>query len=207
MNIVMMTNAFPPLVGGVAESVRRFVDVYRQHQHNVLVVAPRFKDCKENEPGVVRIAAIQNFNGSDFSVALPPPPSLSQELTEFEPDIIHSHHPFLLGDTALRVAAARQLPAVFTYHTMYEDYTHYVPFGATRLRAFVKELCIRYANRCARVIAPSASVKKLLEQRGVTRPIDVVASGVDAQTFAAGDGGGRVGRRARPPRSAGSGTG
>jgi hypothetical protein len=38
----------------------------------VLVVAPEFESASaEEEPGVMRVAAIQNFNGSDFSVRLP----------------------------------------------------------------------------------------------------------------------------------------
>src|SRR3546814_8314260 len=63
------------------------------------------------------IPAIQHFNGSDFSVVLPLSRSLSTLVDGFAPDIIHSHHPFLLGGTALRLARGRNLPLVFTHHT------------------------------------------------------------------------------------------
>ena len=35
---------------------------------------------------------------------------------------------------ALRVAASKNVPVIFTHHTRYEDYTHYVPFNSTTLR-------------------------------------------------------------------------
>ncbi len=71
MNILILTNTFTPHVGGVARSVEAFVAEYRKRGHRVLVVAPEFADMPEDEKDVVRIKAIQHFNASDFSVALP----------------------------------------------------------------------------------------------------------------------------------------
>ena len=116
MNIVMLTNTFTPHVGGVARSVEAFSAQYRTRGHRVLVVAPEFPDTPQDEVDVVRIPAIQNFNGSDFSVVLPVSGLLTEVLDEFQPEIIHSHHPYLLGVTALRVARYRNLPLVFTHH-------------------------------------------------------------------------------------------
>ena len=176
------------MVGGVAKSVDRFTRAYRKQGHAVLVVAPTFDGAKENEPGVVRVPAIQHFNGSDFLVALPVPLVLKRTLDEFEPDIIHSHHPFLLGDVAMRQAALRQLPLVFTHHTMYEHYTHYVPGDAEALQALAREMCAVYAGRCDHVIAPSTSVKEMLIEHEVETPITVIPTGVDIGQFASGDG-------------------
>ena len=107
---------------------------------------------------MVRIPAIQNFNGSDFSVALPVSGLLSDTLDAFQPDIVHAHHPFLLGMTALRIARYRQLPLVFTHHTLYEQYTHYVPGDSPVLQRFAIQLVTRYANLADRVFAPSESI-------------------------------------------------
>jgi glycogen synthase len=120
MNIVMMTNTFTPHVGGVARSVEAFTAEYRRRGHRVLVVAPVFPNMPQDEIDVVRIPAIQEFNGSDFSIVLPVSGLLTEVLDEFLPDIIHSHHSYLLGVTALRVARYRNLPLVFTHHTLYE---------------------------------------------------------------------------------------
>lgn len=194
MNILMFTNTYTPHVGGVARSVEAFASAHRAAGHRVLVVAPLFDGAPAEEDGVLRLPAVQNFNGSDFSVPVPVPGRLRTPLRRFDPDVVHSHHPFLLGGTALRIAAERRLPVVFTHHTLYESYTHYVPGDSPRLRRAAIELAVGYCNLCAAVIAPSRSIADLLRCRGVGRPIEVVPTGVDVGRFAAGDGA-RIRRR------------
>jgi len=87
MNILILTNTFTPHVGGVARSVEAFVAEYRRRGHRVLVVAPEFPDMPQDETDVVRIHAIQHFNASDFSVALPIHPHLTRAIDAFNPDI------------------------------------------------------------------------------------------------------------------------
>jgi glycosyltransferase involved in cell wall biosynthesis len=190
MNIVMLTNTYTPHVGGVARSVEAFTAEYRRRGHRVLVVAPEFANQPRDEMEVVRISAIQNFNGSDFSLVLPVSGLLTEALDAFRPDLVHSHHPYLLGMTALRVASYRELPLVFTHHTFYEQYTHYVPADSSAFKRFVIELATRYANLCDQVFAPSDSVAALLRERGVEAPIAVVPTGVNVERFAQGDGAG-----------------
>lgn len=188
MNIVMLSNTYAPHVGGVARSIEAFARQYRKLGHQVLVVAPQFENAKNSSKEVVRIPAVQNFNGSDFSVALPVSGLLSDRLDAFNPHIVHAHHPFLLGMTALRIARYRQLPLVFTHHTLYEQYTHYVPGDSPLLQRFAVELVTQYANLTDRVFAPSESVALLLRERGVTAPITVVPTGVELAQFSYGDG-------------------
>ena len=188
MNILIFTNTFTPHVGGVARSVEAFTTEYRKRGHRVLVVAPEFPDRSEQELDVVRIPAIQNFNASDFSVVLPIHPALTDTIDAFKPDIVHSQHPFLLGMTALRIARRRSLPLVFTHHTLYEQYTHYVPGDSSALKRFTIELATRYANLADQVFAPSESIRDLLQRRGVVTPITVVPTGVRLEDFAHGDG-------------------
>lgn len=188
MNILMVTNTFTPHVGGVAKSVAAFTETYRQLGHRVVVIAPEFEKMPENETDVIRVPAIQNFNGSDFSVRLPIPGYVSASLDEFRPDIVHSHHPFLLGDTALLVAASFDVPLVFTHHTMHEQYTHYAPLDSPQFKRFVVQLATGYANLSDRVIAPSQSISKILENRGVETPIEVIPTGVDVQQMTQGNG-------------------
>lgn len=188
MNIVQLTNTYLPHVGGVARSVESFAREYRRQGHRVLVVAPEFEGMPEGEADVVRMPAIVRFNGSDFSVPMPVPGRVASALDRFGAEIVHSHHPFLLGDTALRVAAARDLPVVFTHHTLYERYTHYVPGDSPAMRRFVVDLVVGYCNLCDAVIAPSESVQELLAERGVTAPTTVIPTGVELERFTAGDG-------------------
>jgi 1,2-diacylglycerol 3-alpha-glucosyltransferase len=189
MNIVMMTNTYKPIVGGLEKSVETFAEEFRKRGHRVLIVAPEFEGfpcCREKD--VFRVPAIQNFNGTDFSVELPISTRLSSVLNKFKPDIIHSQHPFLIGDTALRASAQLNKPVVFTYHTLYEKNANYFPGDSKILIDFVIKLSIGYANLCDRIIAPSQSIADLLRRRGVEKPMDVIPTGIHPEEYRGGDG-------------------
>ena len=113
--------------------------------------------------------------------------SLPSFLDEFKPQVIHSHHPFLLGDAALRYAWARRLPLVFTHHTLYEQYTHYVPLDSEALKRVAIQMAMEYCNLCTHVIAPSDSVAELLAERGVTRRCPLIPTGIDLDFFSSGN--------------------
>lgn len=188
MNILMMSNTYSPHVGGVARSIDAFSNEYRRRGHNVVIIAPTFKNIDKNELNVVRIPAIQNFNGSDFSVALPIPGIISSTVKEFKPDVIHSHHPFLIGSSALRVAHTYEIPLVFTHHTKYEEYTHYVPGDSKLLQQFVINLSTNYANLCDLVFTPSESIRELIAKRGVNSRIVTLPTGVDTRKYSNANG-------------------
>lgn len=190
MNILIVTNTYIPHVGGVARSVTAFTDEYRRRGHRVMVIAPDFEGQPNHEDNVYRVHALQHFNASDFSVALPIHPNLSRAVNAFQPDVVHSQHPFLLGLTAVRLARHRDLPLVFTHHTLYEQYTHYVPGDSPALKRYVMELCTRYANLADQVVAPSDSLRRIIESRGVQSPVEVIPTGVRLEDFEHGDGAG-----------------
>jgi 1,2-diacylglycerol 3-alpha-glucosyltransferase len=65
--------------------------------NDVLVIAPEYSDSErqsDNEYNVLPVPAIQNFNGSDFSVRIPLPFIIDYAIDNFKPEVIHSHHPF-----------------------------------------------------------------------------------------------------------------
>ncbi|QOR39906.1 glycosyltransferase [Billgrantia diversa] len=187
MNVLMFTNTYAPIVGGVSESVQRLKTQLQLAGHDVLVVAPRLEGQPHREDGVVRVVAVQHFNGSDFSLPVPIPGQLIEAVEAFDPDVVHSHHPFLLGDTAARVADTYGLPLIFTQHTLYEYYTHYVPGNSPMMQRFAKALATQYSHMCDELIAPSESIRHLLLERGANTSISVVPSGVDVARFATGD--------------------
>jgi len=187
MNILMMTNTYKPLVGGLEKSVSSFTNEFRALGHRVMIVAPEFSDM-EPEEDVIRVPAMQNFNGTDFSVQMPVQGTLTEALGDFEPNIVHSHHPFLIGDTALKIASKFNVPLVFTHHCLYEENVHYMPGNDEALKRFVIELSTGYANLADYVFAPSGSVMALMKERGVKSPVDVVPTGIYIEQFARGAG-------------------
>ena len=111
-HVLMLTNTYKPHIGGVARSVEFFAQEYRRGGHRVTIVAPTFENLPSDELDVIRVPAIQNFNGSDFSLPVPAPGLIASAMGDETPDIVHAHHPFLLGDTALRLAEIQQANAV-----------------------------------------------------------------------------------------------
>lgn len=185
----MFTNTYLPHIGGVARSVSTFVEDLIDRGHQVQVIAPTFPDQEtEDQNNVVRVPALQNFNGSDFSVSIPLAGDIGEKISDFDPDVVHSHHPFLLGDSAVRISRWLRRPLVFTHHTLYEQYTHYVPLDSPALKRFVSDLATQYANICNHVIAPSSGIKELIYRRGVRSAIDVLPTGIAIEHFASGDG-------------------
>jgi glycosyltransferase involved in cell wall biosynthesis len=186
--VLTLTNTYAPHVGGVARSVKCLAEELRRQGNSVLVVAPTFAErSDELDLDVLRFPSLQDVNGSSFSIPMPVPGRLRAAVRAFRPDVVHSHHPFLLGDTALRIGAQYALPVVFTHHTRYEHYTHYVPGDSSALKAFVIELVTGYCNLCDAVVAPSETVARILRARGVEAPISVIPTGVELTVLSGGN--------------------
>jgi hypothetical protein len=111
MRILMLTNTYLPSVCGVARSVVTFADELRRRGHDVLVIAPQYSESIHDDEHVVRVPALQNFVTNEAAVRLPIPGYLTGTLAAFGPEVVHVHHPFLFGETGLRIAARYDLPS------------------------------------------------------------------------------------------------
>ncbi|MCM2129951.1 glycosyltransferase [Larsenimonas rhizosphaerae] len=187
MNILVFTNTYRPIVGGVSESVQRFVEQFEVLGHRVLVIAPNIEGQSPHEDNVLRVPSFQRFNGTQFSFPMFMTSQVVDAVEAFGPDIIHAHHPFLLGDAAARLAQRLSVPLVFTHHTLYERYIHYFPSNSPAIKRFAVALASCYAELCDTVIVPSESVRDILDKRDVGTPIEVLPSGVYTERFASGD--------------------
>jgi hypothetical protein len=90
---------------------------------------------------------------------------LSRAALDLELDIFHAQHPFLLGVTARRLARAQKRPLVFTYHTRYEKYAHYVPLPERLVASIAVRLACRFAGAADVVVAPSARTPRAWRTR------------------------------------------
>ena len=183
MKIAFFTNNYKPFVGGVPIAVENLAVRLRQSGHRVFIFAPEYEEPTEDEPDVFRISALTHFNETGFSLPLPIMLEAQSRFADAEPDIVHVHHPFLLGSTGLSLAKSMNLPVVFTYHTQYERYAHYMPFGDEMVREVAQQVAWRFANCCDAVIAPSNDIRDTLVERGVQMPIRVIPTGVDLLRF------------------------
>ncbi len=188
MNILMLTNIYKPLVGGITRSIDAFASEFRRRGHHVLIVAPEFGDDTPEEPGVVRMPAVPNMYRRQYPWPLPIPGLVHQTIGDFGPDVIHTHHPFLLGAAGQRESVLWDLPLVYTHHTKHHEY---VQLGAARRRLLadlVWSVTLSYCELCDMLITPSRSIRSMLAEAGVERPMEVVPTGIDAARLGRGDG-------------------
>jgi len=185
MKILTCTNAYPPQTGGTARSVQMFVDEHRSMGHQTLVVAPQSEGAAIVQDGVIRVPGLHGLPASDPILSLPE--SLTERVNEFGADIVHAHHPLLLGGVALRMAAIRDVPIVFTHHLRFESAPQQGPFDSPVIQRFVAESVTRYCNLCDAVVAPSQRTAAVLRQQGVRAPITVIPTGVEVERYVQGE--------------------
>ncbi len=180
MKIAMMTNNYKPFVAGVAISVERLAGSLRDLGHQVVVFAPDYeKACQEED--VVRYKALLKGVAGGFSVPNSFDPVIEKRFREGHFDVIHVHHPMMIGDTARYLSWKYQVPLVFTYHTRYEQYLHYIGLSA------LKGLMPLYLRGCSRacdvVIAPTPLMKEYLGEIGIKSQVRVLPTGLTKESF------------------------
>jgi 1,2-diacylglycerol 3-alpha-glucosyltransferase len=187
VRVALFTNTYLPFHGGVTTSVETLRCGLHAQGHQAWVFAPRFPGAQADPPRVLRYPAVPALTYPTFALAVPFAPRVTARARALALDVVHAHHPFLLGPAARRLARRLARPLVFTYHTRYERYAHYVPVQRALAERAATWVSTRFAARADAVIAPSAAVRDELRGRGVTAPIAVVPTGVDLERFRPGD--------------------
>ena len=183
MRIGFFTNNYFPMLGGVPTAVETARGALEHLGHDVVVVAPRTAGAPRDESHVIRVPALPAPTYPEFALPLPLLPGLGRRLRNLDLDVFHAHHPFLLGRTALRLARRAGRPLVFTHHTLYDKYAHYVPLPQPLVARQAVALSTRFANAADLVIVPSAALAARLAAQGVRRPVEIVPTGVDPNRF------------------------
>lgn len=186
MRIGFFSESYYPYISGVVRSIDLFSRELRRLGHEVYIFAPDYYDSKEEE-FVYRFPSVPTPNAPGFRLPIPYMPKLTETIENLDLDVIHTHSPFLMGRLASALSKKLDLPLVFTYHTKYEQYVHYVPFARKAARRVTIKLTRDFCQRCDAVVAPTGYVKKLLEQEGITTPIEIIPTGVDLEKFRDGN--------------------
>lgn len=192
MHIAFFTNFYHPIVNGVVRSVASFREALMKQGHNVFVFAQTDGSYKDNEPFIFRYPSLPLPSG-EISAAIPVSPFVDQLLPALKLDIIHTHHPILLGQTAARKAAELGLPLVFTFHTQYWEYTHYIPFPQEVIQEFLKNAVHKwlkdFMQKCQHIIIPSESMKEILvRDYGLEERYTVIPTGTNLDPFLSANG-------------------
>ena len=183
MRIAMLTNNYKPYMGGVPVSIEHLAEALRAQGHEVYIFAPTYKN-QVVEEYVIR------YPSFPFSIVGAPVPNvfssiLEEKIIELGIDVIHVHHPALVGNVALKMKKMYGIPVVFTYHTRVEAYLHYVkPIEWLEHATGIIGRYMRwFCNQCDMIAAPTDGIRDYLVENGIKTPIEVLPTGVKEEAF------------------------
>lgn len=183
MNIGLYTDTYFPQISGVATSIKTLKEALEKQGHNVFIFTTTDPNVKKEtvEPNVFRFSSIPFVSFTDRRIAFRGLFEATKVAKEVNLDIVHTQTEFSLGTIGKYVAHQLDIPAIHTYHTMYEDYLHYILNGHLLRPYHVRQFVKSYLKNMDGCIAPSGRVEELLRRYGVQIPIRVIPTGVDLQ--------------------------
>lgn len=197
LTIGMFTDSYLPEINGVVTSIAATAKALRRRGHRVIVVAPASEDEIDDGPDVFRFHSTPFPFYPQFRMAFPLPAKVLAALPRLPFDIVHVHSLFFVGCLGAYLAQHRRVPLVFTYHTRWTEYAHYLPFDPRVTSAQAVWLSREFCNRCDCVVTPTESVSQLLRSYGIDTRIEVIPTGVDLGLFGDPDECGRASLFAR----------
>lgn len=188
MRIGLFTDAYLPDINGVVSSVVTLKQALEEKGHVVYVVSNHKGSNIVMEDHVLRLGGLELKKFYGYKMSSPIQIRAEKYIREMNLDVIHVQTEAGVGIFARQMARQLHIPLVYTYHTMYEDYTHYVnPLDIETIekmgRKAVQSLSRLLGNGAQAVIAPSEKTKQALIQYGVTTPIYIVPTGLDLSLF------------------------
>jgi glycosyltransferase involved in cell wall biosynthesis len=185
VKIGIFTDSYKPYTSGVVTSITTFKKELEKLGHQLFIFAPNYSNYVETEEGVYRYYSVPAPTNPDFTLAIPVFPGMKYLLRKLDLDIIHVHSPFTMGRVGLHYARRLNLPIVFTYHTLYDQYIHYLPVA----QELAREMTVKFSNNFCRqvdhLIVPSSEVSNILSSYDISTPISVIPTGVPVQLFKA----------------------
>ncbi len=185
MKILIASDCYKPIINGLVTSIDNLKSGLeaRGHEVRVLTLSNNRRSYKEGDayyigsldlgkvyPGVIRFQACNSRKEM-------------KEIIAWRPDIIHTQSEFCTFFIAKRIARRLSIPMVHTYHTIYEDYTHY--FSASRRVG--KKVVInatRYVGSVVNcIIAPTPKITKILSRYRVSCDMENIPTGITLDNF------------------------
>ena len=191
MKILITTDWYKPIVNGVVTSVLNLKKELEERGHEVRVLTLSRDYHSYEEDGVYYIKSV-NLEKiyPNVRAVLPHREAYIQELIQWNPDVVHSQCEFMTFSYAVKISRKCNCPLLHTYHTIYEDYLHYLPgtfFQYTKGAALEKKMVAKFSKavlkKTQQVIAPTKKVEELLKNYKVSEPISVIPTGIDLKRF------------------------
>ena len=188
MRIGLFTDTYTPDINGVVSSIITLQKELEKNGHDVYVITNHKAARMKKEGNVLRLPGLELKWLYGYKLSTPYHFSAQEEIRKMNLDIIHVHTEFGVGMFGRIVAKYLNIPVVTTYHTMYEDYTHYINrFELDEVDKVSKKMISTFSrvvsDSAQAVISPSEKTKETLLKYGVKTPIYVIPTGLNFDKF------------------------
>ena len=187
MNIALFVETYAPYINGVATHVKLLKQNFERLGHKVLVVtaSPNHRHHTVIDD-VLYCPAKPMKRLYGFGLASPVSRTRTQILQAFNPDVIHIHQEFGVGFFGLKMGKLLNVPVIYTMHTMYDEYLHYIS-PVAQVMPITKELVHKYSKYFGKsadvIVGPSDKVVDYFRVCGVRKKVIVMPNGVNTDEY------------------------
>lgn len=180
MKVALFSESYLPYLNGVSISIRILQEELTRRGYEVWVYAPRFRNYCDELPTIRRFPAFYTPFEPDYPIGWLWAPRLWREWRRQRFDIVHTHTPFFVGMAGASWARRTRTPLVSTFHTLYEEYLHYLPGIVPKglARRVLRWHLRRYYERMDAIMTPSETGMAVLRRYGVRKPITPIRNPV-----------------------------
>lgn len=189
MRIGIFTDTYPPYINGVSTSILMLQHALEKQGHQVFIVTVNTEKMSykyEDDNKIIRIPGIPT-GIYDYRLTGIYPLRIIKKIKKWNLDVIHSHTEFGVGTFARIIAKQFGIPLVHTYHTMYEDYVHYITKGYfdEASKKIVEYLTKFYCDKTTtELIVPTKKTYDLFKQKyKFDRNVHIVPTGIEIERF------------------------
>lgn len=192
MRVGIFTESYPPLVNGVSTSILMLEHALTKLGHEVFIitVSDNKKDyVLENNGHILRLPSVNLANCYDYKMTSVYPIKAVNMIKKMNLDVIHSNVEFTVGIFARVVSEQLSIPLVHTYHTNWEDYTHYITKNKKILddicKKLLKYLVVFFEDKTVtELIVPSNKIYNLFKDKyKFTKNIHIIQTGIETSKF------------------------
>ncbi len=187
MRIGIFSDTYIPQINGVSTSIEMLRKGLEKKGHKVYIVTVNPDNMKYiKEDRVLRIPGIP-IGIFDYRLTSIYPARAIKTIKSWNLDVIHSQTEFGVGTFARILAKQYNIPLVHTYHTMYEDYIHYITKGYFNKtgKKIVEHLTLFYCDTTAtELIVPTKKTYDLFKEKyKVKRNVHIVPTGIEVEKY------------------------